>query len=230
MPQTKVMLLWDLPTRIFHWALVVAVVAAFVTGQLGGNLMDWHGRIGLFILGLLAFRLFWGLFGSTYARFGQFFPSPVRLKAYLQGRWQGQGHNPLGALSVFALLGLLGFQAISGLASNDDIAFNGPLYALVSKELSNSLTGLHHRASNVLLALIGLHLLAIAFYVRIKKHNLLAPMLHGKKPGNPQDSAQGGGWPRFLFGLIFALAVVFAASGAWITPPPPTAAVETPSW
>ena len=72
--------IWDLPTRLFHWLLVLAMVAAVITGELGGGLMDWHGRIGLGIVGLLAFRLAWGVLGSTYARFAQFFPTPARIR------------------------------------------------------------------------------------------------------------------------------------------------------
>jgi len=117
---SKRILLWDLPTRLFHWSLALAVGAAVVTGQVGGNLIDWHGRIGLFIVGLLAFRIVWGIVGSTYARFAQFFPTPAKIKAYLAGRWAGEGHNPLGALSVFGLIFLLTVQVATGLFANKD--------------------------------------------------------------------------------------------------------------
>ena len=103
--QQQLIRLWDLPTRLFHWLLAALVTAAFVTGLTGGNAMVWHGRLGLLILGLLTFRLVWGLVGSTYARFVQFVPGPKTMLTYLRGGWQGMGHNPLGALSVLALLG-----------------------------------------------------------------------------------------------------------------------------
>ena len=115
--------IWDLPLRLYHWLLAVAVSAAIVTGELGGGLIDWHGRIGLFVLGLLVFRLLWGFVGTTHARFSQFFPTPGKLLAYLKGQWQGHGHNPLGALSVLALLGVLATLVGAGLFANDDIAF-----------------------------------------------------------------------------------------------------------
>jgi hypothetical protein len=102
--------LWDLPTRLFHWLLVILVLASFISGKIGGNAMDWHGKFGLAILGLLTFRLVWGIVGSTYARFASFFPTPASVLAYLRGQWRGVGHNPLGALSVFGLLVLLAFQ------------------------------------------------------------------------------------------------------------------------
>lgn len=227
----KRILLWDLPTRLFHWLLVAAVAAAVVTGQLGGSLMDWHGRIGLFVAGLLAFRIVWGMFGSTYARFAQFFPTPGKIKAYLAGRWQGEGHNPLGALSVFGLLALLAVQVATGLVGNDDIAFSGPLADLVSRELSNRLTGLHHLLANVLVALVVLHVAAIAFYVRVKKQKLVKPMITGWKDDAEGESARGGGLPAVVVALLLAGAVIYGASGAWLpAPPPPPPAAETPNW
>ncbi|MGL5632902.1 MAG: cytochrome b/b6 domain-containing protein, partial [Azovibrio sp.] len=120
--------LWDLPTRLFHWILVIAMVGLFISGQIGGNAIELHGKVGQFVLALIVFRVVWGFVGSTYARFTSFFPTPARILAYLRGEWSGLGHNPLGSLSVFALLGLVGLQAVLGLFSNDDIAFRGPLF------------------------------------------------------------------------------------------------------
>ncbi len=230
---TKRIRLWDLPTRLFHWLLVLCIVAAVVSGQLGGNLIEWHGRIGLFIVGLIVFRLVWGLIGSTYARFAQFFPTPAKLTAYLRGEWRGVGHNPLGAFSVFGLLALIGLQVSTGLFANDDITFFGPLFALVSKDVSNQLTGLHKLSSNVLFALIGLHLAAIVFYTRVKKENLVKPMVHGWKETDEGESAQGGGVLALVVALALAVAAVYAASGALLPPPPPPApvpAAPAPSW
>ena len=228
---SKKIRLWDLPTRLFHWLLVLGVAASIVSGQLGGNLIDWHGRIGVFIVGLIVFRVTWGLLGSTYARFAQFFPTPAKLKSYLRGEWRGVGHNPLGAFSVFGLLGLLAFQVFSGLFSNDDITFVGPLFDLVSKDLSNQLTGLHKLSSNLLFILIGLHLAAIAFYGHVKKDNLIKPMITGWKETDQGESAKGGGIVALIVALAIAVAAVYAASGAWLPePPPPPPAAETPSW
>ncbi|MDP2431672.1 MAG: cytochrome b/b6 domain-containing protein [Pseudomonadota bacterium] len=223
--------LWDLPTRLFHWLLVLAIVAAIVSGQLGGNLIVWHGRIGIFIVGLIVFRLAWGVLGSTYARFAQFFPTPARVKAQLRGEWRQPGHNPLGALSVLALLGLIGFQAVSGLFANDDIAFNGPLYDLVDGALSNRLSGLHYLASNGLYLLIALHLGAIVFYRRVKQINLVRPMLTGwhEDKGEGED-ARGGGPLALIVALMLAVAAAYGASGAWLPEPPPPPAVEIPAW
>ncbi|MDX9995616.1 MAG: cytochrome b/b6 domain-containing protein [Rhodocyclaceae bacterium] len=221
---------WDLPTRIFHWALVASVTGAFVTAKIGGNAMVWHGRLGLAILGLLVFRIVWGFVGSTYARFAQFVRGPAALRAYLKGEWKGQGHNPFGALSVLALLGALSLQAATGLFSNDDIAFEGYLYALVGSELSGRITGVHHLLEKVLMLLVALHVGAIAFYARVRKHNLVKPMLTGWADGKPCESARGGGAIAFIIATLIALGAVWAASGALLPPPPPPPAGEAPAF
>lgn len=226
--------LWDLPTRLFHWLLAGLVVASFVSGKIGGNAMDWHGKFGLAILGLLAFRLVWGFAGSTYARFVSFLPTPAKVLAYLRGQWRGVGHNPLGAFSVFGLLLVLAIQVGTGLFGNDDIAFRGPLYELIGKDLSDRLTGLHKLSVNVLIALVTLHIVAIAFYVRVKKDDLIRPMLTGWKDVAPGEgaSASGGGALPLAVALLVAVTTVYGGSGAWLPtpPPPPASAPATPSW
>jgi cytochrome b len=212
--------LWDLPTRVFHWSLVIAVLIAFVTAKIGGDLMELHGKAGLAIIGLLAFRLVWGIVGSTHARFRNFLPSPSKLRAYFKGQWQGAGHNPLGALSVIALLGLLAAQAATGLFANDDIDFSGPFAALVEKARSDSLTGLHHQLSKVLLALLALHIVAIVFYVAFRKNNLVKPMVTGWKEVPAGKSATGGSIVGLVAALLIALATVYGASGATLKKTP----------
>ncbi len=212
--------LWDLPTRIFHWALVLCVVASFITVNLGGNAMVWHGRIGVVVVGLLVFRLAWGFAGSTYARFSQFVRGPGAVRDYLQGRWQGEGHNPLGALSVLALLGTLGLLVATGLFANDDIAFEGPLYALVGKELSDRVVGIHRLIEPLIMLLVFAHLAAIVFYTRVKKQDLVKPMISGWKTG-AGESAKGGGAFAFCVALAIALLAAYAASGALLPEPPP---------
>ncbi len=221
--------LWDLPTRLFHWLLVILVAAAVISGKVGGAAIDWHGRIGLAILGLIAFRLVWGIIGSSHARFASFFPTPGSLAAYLRGQWTGVGHNPLGAISVLGLLALITVQVGTGLFGNDDIAFNGPLFGLISKDLSDTLTGIHTSVINILIALIALHLAAIVFYTRVKKEQLLKPMLTGWKdvPSGQGESASGGGLIALVVALAIAAAVIYAGSGAWLQAP--QAAVTPPA-
>lgn len=229
--------LWDLPTRLFHWSLVVAVTVAIVTGKAGGEWMELHGRAGLAIVGLVSFRLAWGFLGSRYARFLTFLPTPKSLLSYLKGEWQGVGHNPLGALSVLALLSLLGAQAFTGLVGNDSNAFYGPLFELVDESLSNKLTGWHHLLADGLLVLIGLHVVAIAFYLAIKRDNLVRPMVTGWK--EVPKGNQGGGRARpiaLIVSVIVAVVAVYAAKGAFLHKEPspvehvPAAVQQAPSW
>lgn len=207
---------WDLPTRLFHWLLVAAVAAAITTGLVGANWMQWHGRAGLTIVGLVVFRLVWGFVGNRHARFSSFVPTRRVLLSYLRGSWHGLGHTPLGALSVLALLGLLLLQVGTGLFSYDEIAFAGPLAPLVSEELSLRLTGLHRQLSTALFVLLGLHVVAILFYAWIKKVKLIKPMVTGFKEVNASQTDvadEPAGWLALVFALGVAASAVYLASG-----------------
>lgn len=176
------MYVWDLPLRLFHWLLVISMVGIYVTGSLGGLWLSWHSHCGVFILALVVFRIAWGFVGSRYARFANFVPTPKRLHAYLSASWAGMGHSPLGAISIFVLLGLILIQALSGLFTmNDEIDFYAPLYEVVSSAWSHRMTSWHNRLFDALLWLVALHLLAIAYYSVVKHQNLLTPMLTGRK-------------------------------------------------
>lgn len=212
---------WDLPLRLFHWLLLICVAGALVSVQL--KAMDWHGRFGLAVLGLLVFRMVWGFVGSTHARFVSFAPRPSSLMAYLSGRWDGLGHNPLGALSVFAILAVLAFQAVSGLFADDVIAYTGPLRPAVSGEVSSALTGWHMRMEYVIYGLITLHLAAIAFHEFIKRERLVQPMITGEKPatGSSARDPRGGGWIALVIAVLVAAGAVWLANGALLSPPPP---------
>ena len=139
---------WDMPTRLFHWILVVLVVASFVTGNIAGNLMTYHMLAGYGILGLVLFRLAWGFAGGRQSRFGSFVRGPGSVARYTADFIKGDsrpylGHNPLGGWSIIAmLLGLL-VQVGTGLFANDDIFTEGPFYPLVSKAVSDRLTDIH---------------------------------------------------------------------------------------
>ncbi|MGY6586810.1 MAG: cytochrome b/b6 domain-containing protein [Wenzhouxiangella sp.] len=213
---------WDLPLRLFHWLLLFAVTGALVSVQM--KAMDWHGWFGLAVLGLLVFRLVWGIIGSRHARFWSFAPRPRALTDYLRGRWYGLGHNPLGALSVFAILGVLLFQAVTGLFADDVIAYTDPLRRAVSGDTASQLTSWHMRMEYVIYGLIALHLAAIAFHELIKRERLIKPMVTGRKtvddPAAAED-AQGGGWVAFIVAVTIAVAAVWIANGALLSPPPP---------
>ena len=228
---TKQIRVWDGPLRVFHWLLVLSVVSALFTGWLGGSWMDWHARLGLVIIGLLSFRIVWLVLGSTYARLSTLLCSLVALPQYLRGNWRKLGHNPLGVLSVFAMLGLLSWQAVSGLFTNDEIAFTGPLYKLAGRSLSNDLTSLHKLGMWFIIGLITLHILAVLAHSLIKKHNLVKPMITGKtEQEHPeQKPAQGGHWLAFVFAVAIALGGVYLASGEWQSKPP-QAPATAPAW
>jgi cytochrome b len=185
---------WDLPLRVFHWALVGLVSAAIATGLAGGAWMTWHARAGQAIAALLVFRLGWGLWGTRYARFAEFWPTPGRLWAYLRGRWQGLGHNPLSALSVFTVLALLIAQVLTGLFGNDEIGFAGPWSGWIAEELSLKLTGWHKLGAKLLYVWVGLHGAAIAVYVFIRRQPLLRAMWTGQQPGAAAASAGPTPW------------------------------------
>lgn len=206
---------WDLPTRVFHWALALGIVGLVITGQVGGNAMVWHFRIGLGVLALLLFRLVWGLVGGRWSRFGSFIYSPRRLVNYIRGRGKPQdsvGHTPLGAGSVFALLAVLLAQVGSGLVSDDEIAAAGPLTRFVSDTSVKLATNYHTNIGKwIILALVVLHIAAIVFHLR-RQQNLIKPMLHGDKqlavaaPASRDDTASRLG-AVVIFGLCVGVVV-----------------------
>jgi cytochrome b len=173
---------WDRPVRLVHWLLAVLIAFAWWTAE--EEMLDWHYRAGLLILGLIVFRLVWGFVGSSTARFESFVRGPRAIADYLRGR-SGfvLGHNPLGALSVLALLGMVSLEVGLGLFASDEDGFLvGPFAAFVSEDLAETLTDLHADLFDYLLILIGLHLAAIAFYLLVKRENLVGPMLGGRRP------------------------------------------------
>ena len=177
---------WDLPVRLFHWCLVGLLAFLFWSGKTGGNAMEYHMYAGYSVLVLVLFRVVWGFVGNTHARFADFIAGPGRAVAFARrlvsgGRADSAGHNPLGGWMVVALLISLLVQAGTGLFANDDIATEGPLVALISKELSDRLTSIHKWNINLLLALSATHVIAVLFHVFVKKENLVSAMFTGVK-------------------------------------------------
>jgi cytochrome b len=205
---------WDLPTRLFHSALALLVLAMFVTAELFDSAMDIHFFCGYAILALLFFRLIWGIVGGYWSRFVNFVPNVASLRAYVTAMRHGQGmhavgHNPLGALSVLALLLVLFLQVFSGFLSDDEASNAGPWVDLVSSHWVELATNYHAEIGKVILiALIALHLASIAYYLRIKKENLVQPMIDGDKnlPSTTQSSHDS------LFSRLFALAIFVACA------------------
>ncbi len=201
--------IWDLPTRLFHWALALLIVFSVTTAKIGGNWMDWHLRSGYAVLTLLAFRLLWGFAGPRYARFAQFVRGPRAVLAYLRAApgaaERHAGHNPLGAWSVLALLAALLVQASTGLFANDEIATEGPLAKLVSGATASAMTRVHLLNQNIIYALVALHVAAIAFYFFVKRENLVAPMITGDKRGIAAEPARDDALMRARAALLALL-------------------------
>ena len=188
----KHILVWDLPTRLFHWLLVIFVIISFATGKIGGNAMQYHKWSGFTILVLILFRLIWGFVGSGESRFVSFVKSPsavVRYAVALPRRDSPQyfGHNPLGGWSIIAMLFALLLQAVTGLFANDDIATEGPLFKWVSKATSDAITRIHRLNQEAIIALVSIHVLAVLFYFFCKRENLLKPMITGVKQWSGAD-------------------------------------------
>ena len=172
---------WDLPIRLFHW--LAAALIAFSWWSAKNDQIDWHIWSGVAILTLLIFRLLWGFFGSSTARFGNFIRGPRAVLRYLRdsGSWRTAGHTPLGALSVIALLAAIAVQVSLGLVSVDEDGFNqGPLAHLVSLDVSEDARDLHEDFFNILLGLIGLHIAAVLFYRLAMGKKLTRPMIVGR--------------------------------------------------
>ena len=197
---------WDLPTRLFHWALVALIAFSWWTAK--NDQLTFHLWSGIAVLTLLVFRLLWGVFGSSTARFANFVRGPAAVGDYLRGTWRGIGHSPLGALSVVALLGLIAVQAGMGLfASDEDGLLLGPLSGFVSGDASEEIAELHEDFFNVLLVFIGLHIAAVLFYWLARKQNLIGPMVTGKAMLDPDaQPMQPGKWWVALLCLIVAIA------------------------
>lgn len=200
---------WDLPTRVVHWALAVLVVAGWLTAD--GQTMQIHRLIGYTILGLVIFRLYWGVFGGSTARFSEFVRSPAAAFAYLRGADPHRaGHNPLGAWSVVLLIALLASQVGLGLFAVDvDGMESGPLARFVSYGAGRQAAEWHELNFRLLQAAIGLHLLAIAYYAVIRRRNLVGPMLTGRDahPGLTGGLTPAPLW-RLLVGVVVASLVV----------------------
>jgi cytochrome b len=198
---------WDLPTRLFHWALATLVIAAIVTVKIGGNAMQWHFYCGYAVLCLLAFRLLWGILGTRFARFSSFIFSPVTIVKHVgemkDGRAQRYlGHTPIGSLSVLSILLVVLLQASSGLFSNDDIASEGPLVKFISKETSDKFSWFHSDVNAWLIyGLIGLHIAAVVFYYFRKKEDLVTPMLTGDKEWHEATDVRDS-WGKRILALV----------------------------
>ena len=190
--------IWDLPIRLFHWSLVLALIFLYFTAEFSEwmterfaemdiyiDVIVWHSRAGYFVLTLLLFRILWGFFGSKHARFASMPYSPKIMMPYIKSLRVGSklkftGHNPLGSYSVFVMLTLLLLQTFSGLFADDEIAFTGPLAQYASDGLIRAMTNWHHINFDLLKIFIGIHLLAILAYQLVLQEPLIRRMTRGE--------------------------------------------------
>jgi cytochrome b len=207
-------LVWDVPTRLFHWLLVIFVIFSYVTGNIGGNAMQYHEWSGFTILALLLFRLVWGFVGSRESRFMTFVRGPSAVVRYATTLLRNDsthylGHNPLGGWSIIVLLFTLLVQAGTGLFANDDIVTEGPLFDWVGRATSDWLTRVHKLNQQVIIVLVCVHVLAVLFYFFYKRDNLVKPMIIGVKQWSGADPLPETGrtWMAVVIAGLAALAV-----------------------
>lgn len=209
-------LVWDLPLRVFHWLLALSFAGSWWTAQAGVDWKEWHFRLGYLAAGLLIFRIIWGFIGPKHSRFSNFIPGPRSVINYLR-RFTSKtdpivsiGHNPVGAIMVFALLLAMGLQVATGLFSYDDILYAGPFNGMVSEETAKSLTRWHHRIFTGLKIFVFLHIAAVFVYVFYKKQNLILAMITGRKPKNvvADDEAIAGSMIRRSLIISGIIAVI----------------------
>ncbi len=185
-PAAATVAVWDVPVRLFHWALVALIGFSWWSAK--NEELELHMYSGYAILSLIVFRVLWGLFGSSTARFAKFVKGPRAVIAYIRHSraWHAVGHNPLGALSVLAMLIVLKLQVATGLINaDDDGLIEAPLAKFTSLESADFIHELHEILFNVLLALIALHLAAILFYRLVLGQKLVGPMVSGRAKSDP---------------------------------------------
>lgn len=207
---------WDIPTRLVHWGFVLGVAGAWWTGENGR--MEWHRWLGYGLLGLVVFRVYWGFFGASTARFSQFVRGPGTVGSYIRGGWEvALGHNPLGAISVVLLLALLGLQISLGLIAVDvDGIESGPLSIYVSFETGRAAAHWHERVFNALMVLILVHIAAILYYRFVKKEALVAAMFHGTRD-YPREvpAVQPASKISLVIGIVISAALTWAVTRAF---------------
>ena len=196
--------LWDIPTRCFHWLIVLCLPLSWWSAE--NDNYTVHQWLGYTLLVLVVTRIVWGFLGSRHSRFNDFLTGPSRLLAYIRGGSDaGRGHNPLGGLSVLALLSLLLLQAVSGLFNSDDVFFSGPLHYAASSSLRDAMGVVHDLAFDGLIALVCLHILAVLYYQLRLKQPLLQAMIRGSAENRTGQSAPVPWWRALVILVIVAM-------------------------
>lgn len=211
--QAQRQLVWDVPTRIFHWLLVGLIAFSWWSAE--NYRLDLHLYSGIAVLALVVFRILWGFFGTSTSRFGQFIKGPAAIRSYLSassGEVYPVGHNPLGGWSVAFMLLVLAVQVGSGLFAVDvDGIESGPLSYLVDFDQGRQAAGIHEISFNLLLVVIALHVLAVIFYLLVRRRNLIGPMVTGSRRITGDTAAEAAVLvPRWRLLLAVVIAAIFA--------------------
>lgn len=196
--------LWDLPTRFFHWAMVICLPLSWWSAEQENY--ELHEYSGYTVLVLVVSRIIWGFAGSRHSRFNDFLAGPVRILRYVRyGENDSAGHNPLGGWSVLVLLSLLLLQATSGLFNTDDILFTGPFYYAAASEVVDTMGVIHELAFDGLLLMVSLHILVVIYHQYKRRENLIPAMVKGRALGREGLTASVPWW-RFLLilGIVTA--------------------------
>lgn len=216
--KTDRILVWDLPTRLFHWLLATALAGSWITHEAGLEWTQMHMWLGYTVLSLVVFRIIWGFFGPKNARFSSFLAGLSQTRQYASAWLAGDpprytGHNPLGGWAILAMLASVLVQGVTGLFNTDDIMHSGPWFTGVSKETAELMHEIHEINFNILLLLIVLHLAAIFSYWARWRVNLVTPMVDGHKPAHLADPAHAVTGQRLLLATI---ALAAAAGIIWL--------------
>ncbi len=190
---TKELKVWDPMVRLFHWGLLAAFVTAYITQE---EYYSLHLYAGYTVLGLISFRILWGLIGTRHARFTDFVYRPSRVVAFVKGHFSGSarrylGHNPAGGYMILALLLCLAVVTISGVMLDAAENRTGPLSGFKLFYYTDVIDEVHEVSTNVCLGLIVLHVLGVIASSHLYRENLVRAMITGKKQLSPEKIQKG---------------------------------------
>lgn len=219
--RTTERLVWDLPLRIFHWLFAASVMLSWITAEIGSDVRQFHMWLGFWMIGLLAFRLAWGLVGTRHARFASFIPGPRAVIAHVRelksgGPAASPGHNPVGSLMILAMLILVALQAISGLFMDDDVMFAGPYASVAGEAVRETMKAIHFNLIYFVLALAALHVVANVYLSVFRKQRLIHAMWTGKKPADQVAEHEAISSSRvWLAAAVAATIAIVMANLSW---------------
>lgn len=205
----KSLLVWDLPVRLFHWLLVLALAGLWFTGEQGDDWLTWHFYLGYFVLGLIIFRVLWGVFGTRYALFKHFIVSPIKAISSLKQQQDTPGHTPLGGYMALLLMMAVLLQAVSGLFTSDEIFTDGPWRSVVGAEYQDLADWAHHNLFTLIQIAAAIHIAAAFYYLLFKKNNLIMAMINGKKMIDEEQRIASSKLWLALVMLLIAAAIIY---------------------